>query len=445
MTTDDLTPRTIKKSRAPGNQRGMAMMTVLVFSLVFIIGMMAFFAVSSYEAQQAEVREHSTRAFFLADGAIERAKGKLLFDGRWDDGFAWTNSDGGRYKLTVTDTTWQGQDATRFYAEGVFGRTKRDVEVFADIVPPAFEIAILALGNIDTRGNITLEGQAHANGDMDGDHFVGSGTYDGGYVITPPVAYTEPDSFPGATYYYITAQKAPTEELYIKNRNDSTLYTIAANTPIYSGLTWGINNGRMLTINYNMNGPGPHAFDPAAGIFVKNGADTAVVINFSQGTPNKHDLTTINISATGNVGESIKPTIINAKFTGTTNADRLNKTFWTGGPINITVTATFEPELCISMIVKEIAKSAAQPNIGTPARPALTYIMGDVDWTAGQFTIYGTLVALGNMSFGGGANLHYDRGFISCLPPALRLNWPDGASGEMKVLEWREPPPKPIS
>ena len=74
MTTDDLAPRTDNQSGAPGNQRGMALMTVLVFSLVFIIGMMAFFTVSSYEAQQAEVREHSTRAFFLADGAIENAR-----------------------------------------------------------------------------------------------------------------------------------------------------------------------------------------------------------------------------------------------------------------------------------------------------------------------------------------------------------------------------------
>lgn len=445
MTANDPTPGANTPVALPAGERGMAMITVLIFSFVFIVGMMAFFTVAGYEANQAEMREHTTRAFFLADGAIERAKAELLQDGRWDDGYAWVNYEGGRYKLTVSDTTWHGQDVTRFYSEGVFGRNKRDVEVFANIVPPGFEIAILALGNIETRGNITLVGQAHANMAIDGSHFQGDGTFDGGYVLKPPPAFTEPDSFPGATYYYVTAQRAPTEELYIKDRNDSTLFTFVGNVTSHAELTWAIDNNRVLTINYNMGNGVPHALDPAAGIFVKSGSDTAVVINFGRGTPGKHDLTNINLSATGSVNETIKPTIINAKFTGATNEDRLNKTFWAGGTIDIGVKATFEPENCFAVIAWEIKKTTATVSLGTATHPALSYVMGDVDWTAGQFTIHGTLIALGNMSFGGGTNLNYNRNFIACLPPALRLNWPIGTSGEMKVLEWREPPPKPIS
>ena len=446
MTTSDPTPRTNAQIGAPDNQRGMAMITVLIFSLVFIIGMLAFFTVAGYEANQAEVREHTTRAFFLADGAIERAKGELLRDGRWDDGYAWTNADGGRYKLTVSSTTWQGQPASRFYAESVFGRSKRDVEVFADISPPGFGIAILALGSITTRGNVSLVGHAHANGDMDGNHFVpGSGTFDGEYVLTPPPAFTEPDSFPGATYYFVTAERVPSKTLFVKDRNGDTLASFPFGTSPHSEITWDINNANVLTFDYKLNGPGPHALDDSLGVFIRQGADSAVVINFGQGTPTKHVATNLIVQASGNVAATIKPTIINARFTGTTNEDRLNKGFWVGGEIDLKTATTFAPRLCVSGIFKRLDKTTAQAAIGTPSRPCLTYIMGDVDWSAGQFTMYGTLIALGNMLFGGGTNLNYDSGFISCLPPSFRDNWPAGTSGSMKVLEWREPPPIPIS
>jgi len=444
-TTEPDTAKIERTHSAALNERGMALMTVLVFSLVFMIGLLAFFTVAGYEASQAEVREQSTRAFFLADGAIERAKGELLRNGLWEGGYAWTNSDGGRYKLTVDRTsTWQGQPAAWFYAEGMFGRTKRDVEVYANIVPPALDFAILSLGDIDTQGNIDLIGHAHANGEMDGSHFQNTGTYDGGFGIFPPVAYTEPDSFPDATYYYVTAQKNPTEELYIKDRNGATLYTFAAGTPIDAAgeLTWSINNTRRLSIRYQINGAGPHALDPAGNIFVKENTDHAVIINFGQGTPGKHDQTYIEIQATGNVTTTITPTIINARFTGTTVLDRLDKDFWEGDEIDLKTATTFAPDYCISVIAKKLDKANALASMGTANSPCLNYIMGDVDWSAGQFSMFGTLISLGDMSFGGGTNLNYDSGFIDCLPPVLGANWPVPTSGRMEVLNWNEPPPR---
>jgi hypothetical protein len=430
------------------NQRGLALLTVLVFSFVFIVGVMAFFAVASYEANQTEVREHSTRAFYLADGAIDRAKVDLLANGRWDDGYAWTNFDGGSYKLTVNqDTTWNGQPAAWFYAEGRFGRTKRDVEVFADIVPPAWEIAILALGDINTQGNICLDGHAHANEEMDGDNFRDDcpGTFDGGYTILPPPAYTEPDSFPGATYYYVTAQRTPTKQLYVKDRNGATLYTYTHPASPHPEITWDINNSQVLSIDYRLNGPGPHALDDTVGVFVMQGADTAVVINFGEGTAGKHDVTNILVQATGNVDAAITSTIINARFTGITTLDRLDQDDWEGGELRLRTATAFAPRLCISMIVKSLDKGNAQVQLGTAQRPALTYIMGDADWSQGQLSVTGTIIALGDMSFGGGIDLTYNRAFIGCLPPALRENWPTNVSGEMKILEWKEPPPKPVS
>ena len=68
--------------------------------------------------------------------------------------------------------------------------------------------------------------------------------------------------------------------------------------------------------------------------------------------------------------------------------------------------------------------------------------MGDVDFSHGQWSITGTLICLGDMYLAGGNNLTYNRAFIGCLPPSLRLNWPAGTSGVMEILQWREPAPK---
>jgi hypothetical protein len=444
-----------ESARRPGSgirrltgERGMAMMTVLVFSFVFIVGIMAFFTVNAYEANQAEMREHSTRAFFLADGAIERAKMELVGNINWTTGYAWTNYDGGRYKLTVNrDTTWNGLPSAHFYAEGVFGRNKRDVEVFAKILPPTDSLAIWAGGDIDTQGNIDLVGHAHANDDMDGSHFRGPGTFDGGYVIRPPAVYTEPDSFPGATYYYVTGSRtANPDELYIKDRNGVTVATfIDGGAPVHAEFDWGF-AGNVLEVEVDQNGGGPHVFDYNVGPFRHLGADHAVVINFGQGTINQHDRTDLNMQSTGNVAEPIECTIINARYTGgNTSLERYNKANWYGGTFDMYTNLLFEPRYCIALIVKQINNANAQDKMGSQAHPALVYVVGDIPSTAGQLTVVGSLLVLGDAGFGGGSNLAFNKAFIDCLPPVLKTNWPSNTSGEMVIYEWREPAPKAIS
>src|SRR5512146_1536261 len=84
-----------RKPAWPHSERGMALLTVLVFAFVFLIGVTAFFAIAGYEAGQAQMRQDSARAFYLADGAIEQAKGELVMNGRWTAGYAKTSVDGG--------------------------------------------------------------------------------------------------------------------------------------------------------------------------------------------------------------------------------------------------------------------------------------------------------------------------------------------------------------
>jgi hypothetical protein len=441
----------------PKNEKGIALMTVLVFSFIFLILTMTFFTVASYEAGQAENRENSTRAFYMADGAIEKAKAKLLTDGAdWTTGFPKTAQDNGFFKLTVDTVLYQGAYHSRFYAEGYFARAKRDVEVIADIVPATLGLSIYARHNIELRGNICLDGHAHADGEIDGeDHFDLDGpcdpTWSSGTPINPPPVYLEPDSFPGATYYFVTADRGQGNDpdiLYIKDRNFNTLQTylegVATPSPPF---TWTYDqNSHALEVTVN----GPSAFDQASSVFRRDSADNTVIINFGGRLKDydnpldlDHEITNLTIQVPGNGQTVLQSTIINTRYRVpmATIEDRLDYTKWMGGEIRTKSWATFEPIYCIAFITQRI-KGNAQQSLGTAAHPALSYIMETGDFSTGQWTIYGSLVCLGDITVGGGVNLTFDSDFIDCLPPHLSENWPQGSSGVMNVLRWREPPPR---
>jgi hypothetical protein len=428
------------------NQKGMALITVLIFGFVFIIGTMAFFAVAGYEAAQAQIRNDSLRAFYLADGAIERAKVQLLKNIRWADNgghFAITNLDGGQFALSVSDTFYQGATRKLFYAEGTYRRTKRDVAVIANVVPAGQGLAIHASNDIHLQGNICLDGYAHANGDIEnGSHFRCGGdpiyTYDSGYPVNPPVIYTEPDSFPDLTYYYVTATDGPgtADTLWLKDRNKAPInfWIDPAGPP---NITWKyFQNTKTLSFDAQPT----NVYDQATGLFPRLGSDVSVIINFGGSpSPADHQKTDLNFHETGSPPYEIQTSFINTRFIGSTQGDRLLRNKWEGGATTTQTKAVFAPLACIAVIGQTISGNATV-QMGTAAHPALTYIMDNVDFSVGGWTVTGTLISLGDITIGGGVNLNYNAGFISCLPPSLRDNWPNGTSGAMEVLLWREPP-----
>ncbi len=446
-TTIDIARRRIV--RRMSNERGMAMMTVLVFGFIFIVGTLAFFKVAGFEAGRTQIAQNSTRAFYLADGAIEKAKKEVLIDGRWRVGFPMTSEDGGSYRMQVSDTLFEGSTRTRFYAEGFWGRNKRDVEVVANIRPAGLGVAIHASGNIDLRGNICLDGFAHANGTIiNPDKFrCGStrvNTYDSGTHVDPPPVYTEPDSFPGATYYHVTVTKgqgAQKDTLWIQDRNRAPISFWIHPAAPHADMTWSYNSGaRRLDIEFKPT----NSLDQVSGAFPRLGSDFTVVVNFAgrkQTSPPKIDHVTSNVTIqeTGTPPYAIQTTLINARFEGATTADRLDRNKWEGGNVECKTKARFEPLYCIAMITRTVSGNA-QAELGTANRPALTYVMENVDFSTGQWSIYGTLISLGDIQVGGGVNLTFDPRFISCLPPSIGTNWPAGTSGSMQILAWREPP-----
>jgi hypothetical protein len=438
----------------PKNEKGMALMTVLVFSFIFLILTMTFFTVAGYEAGQAENRENSTRAFYMADGAIEKAKSKLLEDGFWTAGFPKTGQDGGFYKLTVDTALYQGAYHKRFYAEGYFGRTKRDVEVIADIVPATLGLAIYARSNIELRGNICLDGHAHADEEIDGEEHFDTDcgpTWSSGTDVDPPPVYIEPDSFPGATYYYVTANARPgnnPDTLFFMDRNFNNIPgKLWVNTAEpHPDFDWSFdNNSGQLNITIR----NAAIFDTAGTVFPKNPGDSTVVINFGGRLKDyvpsylRHTTTNLTINVPGANPTTIYGTIINTRYrlVMADTEERLDRTRWMGGQIETRSWARFEPTYCIAFIAQTI-RGNAQQSLGTPDHPALSYIIDTGDFSVGQWTIYGSLVSLGDITVGGGVNLTFSRDFIDCLPGHLSHNWPEGSSGVMNVLRWREPPPR---
>ena len=84
---------------------GYTLLAVMIFVLVLTIAGSMFFAMASYETKGAMYRERSSEAFYLADGAVERARAKLLDDRSWRAGWSDVQAGRGHYDLTIRDST----------------------------------------------------------------------------------------------------------------------------------------------------------------------------------------------------------------------------------------------------------------------------------------------------------------------------------------------------
>ena len=66
------------------------------------------------------------------------------------------------------------------------------------------------------------------------------------------------------------------------------------------------------------------------------------------------------------------------------------------------------------------------------------YVTGNIDKINSQFHLVGSLICLDTLYSEGGPDVIYNDGFIDNLPPWLQEDWPDGVSGTLRVLRWRE-------
>lgn len=434
-----------RDGRCDGRRDGYALLTAMIFSFIIVLTGLGFFAMTSYETRQAIYRQNSSEAFYLADGAIELARAKFLTDagwftqaGPWKDGWTYRAlGPRGTCQLAVDTTTgYPGVTrAVRLLAKGHVQNADRAIEVFVQVPPTSQDLAILIVGDAKIVGNLTLGGPAHVNGVLSGNGQAGPGPVTNFRGIVPPAIYTDPAHFPSTTYYYVKGSSTgPAQaKIYDRNGTDITGANNLADVLSY-------NNGAK-TFSYSFDSPAAVTkyFDETTGVFRKSGGDRGVVVNFGEipvASPPGPAAGVSEVVLDG--GSTIRATVINTRFTGVTEEDRLDLSNWVGALLSVKQ-ITLEPRLGIAAICWNFEKpGASQAIIGTNLFPALVYVTQDVTKINANFALTGSIICLGDWSSSGGPSVTYNPTFISNLPTYLQESWPGGGSGTMKILRWRE-------
>ena len=426
------------------SQQGYALMSVVIFIIVILIGGMTFFAMSSYETRQAIYRQNSSEAFYLADGAVERARAAFLADGTWRDGFSDASAGNGEYDLAVTDTTFGGvSDALKLLATGRVRDAVRRIEVIAALKPTALGLTLLVMGDADVGGSLELKDGGsviHINGDpgTSAQH-VQNGEVTSGFQIQPPAIFTDPAHFPDATYYFVRGNK-------IGGQYQARIYNelgIDITTALGDSLTDVTSYDparKAFTYTFDKQDEIEQYFNDTTGVFKRLPGDRAVVVNFGE-MPIVSPPGPLGVSELvfdGNANSTIHASIVNTRFTGVTTTDRYDSSYWLGG-LTTVKQITFEPYHGIALIAHDFQKQgSSHVQIGTEAWPALLYVTGDAVALNSNYEHIGGLITLGSWHSTGNPQVLFNSGFFTSIPGWLVESWNQGESATLRILRWRE-------
>jgi hypothetical protein len=183
-------------------------------------------------------------------------------------------------------------------------------------------------------------------------------------------------------------------------------------------------------------------FDDATGVFKPDPGDVAAVVNFGEppvvGFPVGFD-GVANVVFDGSAASVVHQTIINTRYVGPpVDSLRVYNEYWMGGLTELRQ-ITFEPYYGLALLIYDFDRpGTSHTYIGTEDWPALLYVTNNVDSINSNFHLIGTLICLGEFVSQGNPDIIYNDGFIDNLPPWLEEDWPDGVSGTLKILRWRE-------
>jgi hypothetical protein len=421
---------------------GYVLLAVVIFVFVITLAGATFFRIGSSETTQALYRQRSCEAFCLADGAIERSRAKLLEDRAWRDGWTHAAAGHGTYDLSIADTTYGGMnDVVRLTATGDVRNARRRIEALAEVPPTATDLPLLIGGNADIKGNLCLGGEAHVNGDGYDPHLTCGGTYTDQFVITPPPIYTDPAHFPNATYYFVRGNKVGSNTYArIYNATGQNI-SVALGDSLTGGLVSYNAGSKTFTYNFDTAARISAYFDETTGVFHRIAGTSGVVVNFGEPPiltpPGNNGLAEVVLDGSSGAS-SLRTTIINTRFTGATEAERLDPLKWMGGLMTVKQ-LTWEPAYGVAMIAYDFQKQGGSlVHIGSEAWPALLYITRNVPALNSNFELIGSLICLGDFHSSGGPNITFNGGFVPNLPDYLSEDWTAGVSGTLKVLTWRE-------
>jgi hypothetical protein len=435
-----------KPRRRPGGEGGYVLLAVTVFVFVLIIAGLAMFASSAHETRLSIHEQQSTQAFFLADAALERAKAKLLEDRTWRAGWTGVALGGGTYDLAIADTTIGGSPDpyVRLRATGTVKQTRRRIVVVGELPPSAFEVSLLTGGDLEADATVCIDGRIHVTGDADfGNHdqHLQCGELTEGFEVSPPQIYTDPAHLTGSTYYEVRATRisgTPQARIYDRNGNDVT----GANN-LSAVTSYNAGTGR-FTFNFGSAALMNTYFNQTTGVFRRATGDASVIVNFGNAPlstpPGPNGV--VNVSVRGSGSTTLNTTIINTRFTGITNEQRIDTDYWAGGTTTLE-RLTIEPLNGFSMICNELV-TAGSTNIGTASHPGLLYITGGASVTGSSFDFFGSMICMGSLELGARSDFTYDPTFLGLLPDYLEEEWLSMVSGTLRPVYWREVAPPPV-
>jgi hypothetical protein len=484
----------------------MALVTVVIMGLVFVIIGMTLFGMATYEFNQATYRDQSASAFWLAEAAIEHAKGEILKHQQWDAGFDSVPRAEGWYNLSISDTTFNGEPAKYLYSQGYVrrpsgGYIERDIEIFAEIRPAGFEYALFSMHDIGCNGNTGVCGLVHANGEAEYDQPGAGDCFDqlgdscrGGddhvsefFDVLPPGMRTEPSFYPNTTYYYVVGEAthaagagfayivralapdgAPVcaDSLAIPPPPLMTVRTASGSVRCMVTDTLDASDGGSVTyagtfITYRFQNPATidKIFHWTTGECSRDARwdgtpdeNRYVIVNFGEHqvdvSPSTQWKANLDFDDSPAYDAPIRSSVINTRYTPPSvdpfGEESLVETAnWLGGN-NVLSHVRFIPENGIALLIHNINMSGpAQIEIGTPAKPAVFYITGSI---TGNFNangnVYGTTIVLGSIDKLTG-NIDFH------YDPGYKPNLPpylqpfwQNSSGHLEVLLWREVKPR---
>lgn len=175
------------------NQKGMALLTTLIFVFILVIFAVALLTMTSNDTKLSTLQKESTRAFYLAETGIDKAlwylNTPIELGGK--DKYSWRpikatpdhdpSNENEYYEISIKnvgianglekDTDRIEITSTGIVKEGKYSTGKRTILVTADIgISPSsnvsYDHAILTDGNMTLNGGISISGSIHSNGDI---------------------------------------------------------------------------------------------------------------------------------------------------------------------------------------------------------------------------------------------------------------------------------------
>ena len=241
------------------NQKGMALITTLIFIFVLVSFSVALLVMTSNDSKLSTLHRESTRAFYLAETGVDKAlwylntpidQGGYGINWRTTSPLIYPSATASEYyEVTVATTMPPGpgvgeiitvHSTGKEVGVGDYDKGTRIVEVKLEkgIAPSegaVYNYALMTFGEdsiLTFNGHITIEGDVHSNGDIDGNGFEPDDDVDGNITYAGVVDFTGDfvektgvESFPSINWDYY--QKNATQ-VY----ETDTAYEIGGGAPL---------------------------------------------------------------------------------------------------------------------------------------------------------------------------------------------------------------------